>query len=179
MKMGREKNPSVLAFLTARSSADLGILTIPVNGIVCYRAVRHRTDPDSVRIISIPDRSGGDKPVLMVIVTGDCVSTVISAHSIPVIVIPVTDRSAGTALRPTLVVVVVVRISDTTYFRQKGIEFVIHEQIQAENVSKLNEDFADFNKKKPLIITDSGEAAVSACHAGISHRSTEGTEKST
>jgi len=72
-----------------------------------------------------------------------------------------------------------VRISDTTYFRQKGIEFVIHEQIQAENVSKLNEDFADFNKKKPLIITDSGEAAVSACHAGISHRSTEGTEKST
>ncbi len=44
---------------------------------------------------------------------------------------------------------------------------------------KKKEEGKEEEGKKGLIITDSGEAAVSACHAGISHRGTEGTEKST
>ncbi|MCP4023795.1 MAG: hypothetical protein GY729_18270, partial [Desulfobacteraceae bacterium] len=30
---------------------------------------------------------------------------------------------------------------------RREIEFVIHEQLEAENLSKIHEDFADFNKK--------------------------------
>ncbi|MCD4677547.1 MAG: acyl-CoA dehydrogenase N-terminal domain-containing protein, partial [Desulfobacula sp.] len=30
---------------------------------------------------------------------------------------------------------------------RRDIDFVIHEQLEAENLSKLHEDFADFNKK--------------------------------
>ncbi|MBU8850202.1 MAG: acyl-CoA dehydrogenase N-terminal domain-containing protein, partial [Desulfobacterales bacterium] len=44
---------------------------------------------------------------------------------------------------------------------RRDIEFVIHEQLEAETLSKLHENFADFNKKTiDLVISEAKNFAV-------------------
>ena len=44
---------------------------------------------------------------------------------------------------------------------RRDIEFVLHEQLEAENLSKIHEDFADFNKKTiDLVISEARNFAV-------------------